>query len=171
MDGCRLANAAVNLQASLKSITYDLGVDVLSFGGTKNGLLFGEVIIFLQPNLAKDFEYIQKQGLQLASKMRFLTAQFIPYLKDNIWFRNAKHANEMCQYLAQSLAIYPEVTFAYPVETNQLFVYLPKEVIIRTKAQFPYYIWDETTNLIRLVTSFDTTPQEIAEFIHVGFKA
>lgn len=170
MDGCRLSNAAAHLQVSLKALTTDLGVDVLSFGGTKNGLLFGEVIIFLQPHLAKDFEYIQKQGLQLTSKMRFLSAQFIPYLEDNIWLRNAKQANDACSFLADQLSQQAGVSFAYPVETNHIFAYLPKEAIEKMQKKFPFYIYNPLSNLVRLVTSFDTTEQEIEEFIRLGFK-
>lgn len=168
MDGCRLVNAAAYLQTSLSALTTDVGVDVVSFGGTKNGLMFGEVIIFIQKPLAKDFDYIQKQGLQLASKMRYLSAQFIPYLKDGICFRNAKHANDMCLQLANHLQN-KKITFAYPVQTNQLFVYLSTELIAKTKTHCPYYTWDENTHLVRLVTSFDTTQDDIENFMRLGW--
>lgn len=164
MDGCRLANSAVTLNKSLKEITADVGLDALTFGGTKNGLLFGEAIVFFHDDLANEFEYIQKQGLQLHSKMRFLSAQFIPYLEKNIWYRNAKHANLMCQKLAEGLN-QKNIKLAYPVESNQLFAYFPKTVIDLTQSKMTYYVWNAETNLVRLVTSFDTKESEIEEFL------
>jgi len=168
IDGCRLANAAVSLGKSLKEITKDIGADVITFGGTKNGMLFGEAIIFFRKELADEFEYIQKQGLQLSSKTRFLSAQFIPYLEKNIWHKNALHANQMCLKLAEGLKKNPEIKLAYPVESNQIFAYFPKDVIDKTLDKIPYYVWDEQTNLVRLVTSFDTTESEIDKFIKLA---
>jgi threonine aldolase len=165
MDGCRLSNAAVSLKKSLKEITADVGVDVLSFGGTKNGLLFGESVIFFRKELAENFSYIQKQGLQLNSKMRFLSAQFIPYLEKNIWQRNATQANLMCHQLSERLLKRKDITLAHPVESNQLFAYFPKDVIEKTQTKFPYYILDDKTGLIRIVTNFDTTKKDIEEFV------
>ncbi len=121
MDGCRLPNAAAAMNTSLREITTDVGVGVLSFGGAKNGLLFGEAIIFFRKELAEEFEYIQKQCLQLHSKMRFISAQFIPYLEQNVWHKNAHHANLMCNKLWNGLSKLPKVKLAFPVETNQLF--------------------------------------------------
>lgn len=166
IDGCRLANAAVALGKSLKEITGDIGADVVTFGGTKNGMLFGEAIIFFNKKLAEEFEYIQKQGMQLASKMRFLSAQFIPYLEKNIWHRNALHANRLCKNLADGLEKIKEIKMAYPVESNQVFAYFPRTVIDYTQLQIPYYIWNEKNNLVRLVTSFDTTEKEVQEFLN-----
>jgi len=165
MDGCRLANAAVTLNCSLAALTHEIGIDVLSFGGAKNGLLYGEVVIFFKPKLAADFEYRQKQNLQLNSKMRFISAQFIPYLKDNLWHRYALHANHMCQRLADGLKQLTDVHLAYPVQTNQLFIHLPKLMIEATQKIYPFYLWDEKSNLARLVTSFDSTEQEVDHFI------
>lgn len=167
IDGCRLANAAVALEKSLKEITADIGADVVTFGGTKNGMLFGEAVIFFRKELAQEFEYIQKQGLQLASKMRFLSAQYIPYLEKNIWYRNALHANEMCQKLAEGLEKNKDIKLAYPVESNQLFAYFPQSVIDNTLATFSYYVWNDKTNLVRMVTSFDTTEAEVQEFLNL----
>lgn len=166
MDGCRLANAAVALKQSLKSLTAEAGVDVLSFGGTKNGLLFAEAIIFFRKDLALEFEYIRKQSLQLHSKMRFLSAQFIPYLRDRIWYRNAAHANEMSLLLAAGLSK-SNIVSAYPVETNQIFAYFSAETIAATQTIFPYYTWDEKTGLVRLVTSFDTSAEEVTQFLQL----
>ncbi len=165
MDGCRLANAAVTLNCSLKSLTVDVGVDALSFGGTKNGLLFGEMVIFFREDIAHEFEYIQKQGLQLASKMRFLAAQFIPYFEQAVWHKNASHANKMCLRLANGLQKNPSICLAHPVQSNQLFAHFTTEIIQATSAVFPYYIWDTNTNLVRLITSFDTTEDEVDRFI------
>lgn len=169
MDGCRLSNAAVSLQASLKNLTADVGVDVLSFGGTKNGLMFGEVVIFFRSDLAEEFEYIHKQGLQLLSKMRYLSVQFIPYLKDNIWHRNAEHANKMCQRIAQGLLNRSDIKLVYPIQTNQIFAVFPQSIIANTRYIFPYYVWDEKNNIIRLVTSFDTTIEDVDEFLRLAF--
>ncbi len=171
VDGCRLSNAAVALNKSLKEITADVGVDVLTFGGTKNGLLFGEAIIFFRKELAAEFEYIQKQGLQLNSKMRFLSAQFIPYLEKNIWQRNAAHANLMCQKLAQGLAKRADIKLAYPADSNLFFAYFPKSVIAATQAKFPYYLFNEKTGFIRIVTSFDTTDKDVDEFLALALEA
>ncbi|MBY0545486.1 MAG: beta-eliminating lyase [Gammaproteobacteria bacterium] len=166
MDGCRLANAAVSLNCSLKNLTADVGVDALSFGGTKNGLLFGEMIIFFREDIAQEFEYIQKQGLQLASKMRFLSAQFIPYFEQAIWHKNASHSNNMCIRLAEGLKNNPSIRLAHPVQTNQLFAHFTPELIKATSAISPYYVWDENTHLVRLITSFDTTEEEVDSFIY-----
>jgi len=165
MDGCRLGNAAIALGVSLKALTAEVGVDVLSFGGAKNGLLFGEVVIFFREELAKEFEYKRKQLLQLHSKMRFLSAQFIPYLENNIWHKNALQANLMCERLAGGLAKREDITFAYPVQSNQIFAYLPQSLIDKTQKIFPYYLWSEPSNLARFVTSFDTTLDEVDQFL------
>lgn len=169
MDGCRLANAAVSLGVELKKITQEMGVDVLSFGGAKNGLLFGEVIVFFDSKLANEFDYIQKQSLQLHSKMRFLSAQFIPYLEKNIWHRNAKHANDICQLLAAGLKK-SGIKFAYPVESNQIFAFFPDELITATQGKFPYYVWNKEANLVRLITSFDTTENDVNQFVNLILK-
>ncbi len=169
MDGCRLSNAAVYLNKSLKEITQEAGVDVLTFGGTKNGLMLGDAMVFLKPELAEEFAYVHKQNLQLNSKMRFISAQFIPYLKNNLWHRYASHANQMCQLLTQKLlALNIEgVRLAYPQETNQLFIYLPEKIIKQTQEIYPYYLWDKSQNLARLVTSFDTTKEDIEGFLRL----
>jgi len=167
MDGCRLANAAASLHTSLKALTADVGVDVLSFGATKNGLLFGEAVVFFRKELAQEFEYIQKQNLQLHSKMRFIAAQFIPYLEKKVWQKNAEHANAMCQLLAQGLANRNDIVFAYPVQSNQIFAYFSNALIKETKEAFQYHIWEPATNLARLVTSFDTTTEDVEQFLNL----
>ena len=171
MDGCRLSNAAAHLDVSLAALTRDIGVDVLSFGGTKNGLMFGEAIVFLRPELAAEFAYVHKQNLQLNSKMRFLAAQFIPYLKDQLWHRYASHANQMAQRLAKALFQLEGAKPAYPVQTNQIFAHLSDKIIQATQETYPFYIWDKKTNLVRLVTSFDTTEEDVDHFIELARHA
>ena len=171
MDGSRLANAAAYLNCSFADLTQKIGLDALSCGGTKNGLLYGEVIIFFKPELAENFEYQQKQNLQLNSKMRFISAQFIPYLKNDLWHRYAQHANEMCQRLANGLTALPGVRLAYPVQTNQIFIYLPESIIEATQKNYPFYLWDKKNNLARLVTTFDSTEQEVDHFIELAKAA
>jgi len=171
IDGCRLSNAAVALNKSLKEITTDIGADVVTFGGTKNGLLFGEAIIFLREEFSDHFSHIQKQGLQLNSKMRFLSAQFIPYLEKNIWQRNALHANLICHKLAERLIQINDIKLLYPIETNQLFAYFPKSVIQATQDKFRYYILDEKAGLVRIVTSFDTCENDVEEFVSLALTS
>ncbi len=167
MDGCRIYNAAVSLKRSLREITRDVGVDVLSLGGTKNGLMFGEAVVFFNQSLSKDFSYIHKQGLQLHSKMRYISAQFIPFFKDRLWHKYASRANDMCQYLAEKLAQRGISTFEYPVETNQIFVSLPKETLSRAQEQMPFYCFNEESGLARLVASFDTEKEEVDRFVEI----
>ena len=125
VDGARLANAAAALDLPLRALTTDAGVDVLSFGGTKNGLLLGDAIVFLRPELARDFLFIRKQSMQLASKMRFLAAQFDALLGGDLWHRNASHANAMARRLADAISAIDGAELAYPVEANGVFVTLP----------------------------------------------
>lgn len=164
MDGARLSNAAVALGCSLKEMTGDLGVDVLSFGGTKNGLMFGEAIIFFNKELGKDYKQVIKQNLQMNSKMRFMSSQFIPYVKENLWYTNAKHANDMATYFAQELKkIGIEPT--NEVKGNTIFIILPKDIIGEMQDYSYFYVWDENTGEIRLITSFDTTEEDVDRFI------
>ncbi|MGL6065364.1 MAG: threonine aldolase family protein [Fusobacteriaceae bacterium] len=164
MDGARLANAAVALGCSFKEMTGDLGVDVLSFGGTKNGLMCGEAVVFFNKSLAKDFKSIRKQNLQLISKMRFLSGQFIPYLKDNLWYECAKNANDIAKYLEKQLKnINIEIT--NEVLGNAVFAILPKEIIAPLQEFCHFYVWNTEKNEIRLVTSFDSTKEDVDIFI------
>lgn len=164
MDGARISNAAVALGCSFKEMTGDLGVDVLSFGGTKNGLMFGEALIFFNKELAKDFSWIRKQNLQLYSKMRFMSAQFIPYIKNNIWFECAKNANDIAQYLKLELEKI-EIPVTKEVLANAVFAILPKEIISELQKSFYFYIWNENIYEVRLVTSFDSTKEDVDNFI------
>jgi threonine aldolase len=164
MDGARLANAAVSLNLDFKTFTADAGVDVLSFGGTKNGMLFGESVIFFSPGLSENFRYTRKQGMQLASKMRFISAQFEVYLNEGIWRINAMHANKMAQLLAEKVGCIPGVHITQKVEANAVFAIIPEEIIKPLQDQYFFYIWDESRNEVRWMTSFDTTADDINNF-------
>ncbi len=164
MDGARIANAAAALNCGLKEISLDAGVDVLSFGGTKNGLLAGEAVIFLNPELGKYFPYIRKQGMQLASKMRFFSAQFEALLEDSLWLKNGAHANRMAQLLAKEVATIPGVQITRKVEANAVFAILPTKIIPLIQKDWFFYIWDEKLSEVRWMTSFDTTEEEVHQF-------
>ncbi|MDO5570303.1 MAG: low specificity L-threonine aldolase [Bacteroidales bacterium] len=167
MDGARLANAAVFLNTDLRSITTNCGIDILSFGGTKNGLMIGEAVVVLNPNLAASAKFIRKQSAQLASKMRYLSCQFIPYLQENIWRENAIKANQSAQYFKDALSEFPEIEFTQKVETNALFLKMPKTWIDEMLNKYFFYFWNEDNNEIRLVTSFNSTKEDIDGFIDV----
>lgn len=165
VDGARLANAAVALGCSFREMTTDLGVDCLSFGGTKNGLLMGEAAIILNPELDVDLKYRRKQMGQLCSKMRFMAAQFEAYLTTGLWQRNATHSNRMAQLLYSHLHDIPEVQVVYPVQVNSVFVRLPHEVWTGLQNDYFFYDWDEDDNVVRWMCSFDTTEEDIVQFV------
>ena len=165
MDGARIANAVAVLDVSLKELTVDCGVDVLSFGGTKNGLMMGECVVVFNPKLAREAKFYRKQSAQLASKMRYLSCQFTAYLTDGLWLKNAIHANEMAKLLYAGLRKYPEIHFTQKVESNQLFLTMPRALINKMLESYFFYFWNEEANEIRLVTSFDTTKEDVDEFI------
>src|SRR6267142_5080418 len=165
MDGARVANAAVSLNASFKEITRDAGVDVISFGGAKNGMMYGEAVVFFDKTLAKDFKYTRKQGAQLPSKMRFISAQFAALLANNLWRQNAQHANRMAQLLGSELARIPQIRITQKVEANGVFAIVPKKYVAVLQKKYFFYVWNEETSEVRLMTSFDTTEADIADFI------
>lgn len=165
MDGARIANACAALHLSLKELTVDCGVDVLSFGGTKNGLMMGECVVVFNDALKAEARFVRKQSAQLASKMRYLSCQFTAYLTDNLWLKNATHANAMASRLYEALKPLPGVCFTQKAESNQLFLTMPRVVIDRMLQSYFFYFWDEANDEIRLVTSFDTTEEDIAQFI------
>ncbi|MBN2611965.1 MAG: low specificity L-threonine aldolase [Bacteroidales bacterium] len=165
MDGARLANAAVSLGTDMKTISADAGVDILSFGGTKNGLLFAESVIFFNNKLAGDFKYIRKQGMQLASKMRFISSQFEAYLNDNLWKKNAAHANRMAQLLYKEVSGIEWVKVTQKVESNGVFAIIPKEIIPLLQKEYFFYVWDEDKSEARWMTSFDTEEEDIYGFV------
>jgi threonine aldolase len=164
MDGARLSNAAVSLELSFRDFTVDAGVDVLSFGGTKNGLMMGEAVIFFNSELSRYTKYYRKQAAQLYSKMRFVGAQFIPYLKDGIWKKNAAHANNMAKLLENRLSKIPAIKITQKVESNGVFAILPKELIPILQKEYFFYTWDESRGEVRWMTSFDTTDEDVIGF-------
>ena len=165
MDGARLANAAVALNCSFKDMTTDAGVDVLSFGGTKNGLMIGESVVYLNPELAKEYKFRRKQGLQLCSKMRFLAVQFEAYLQTGLWRRNAEQSNRMAQLLYSMVKDIPQVKVVYPVQVNGVFVQLPRKVWTELQKQYFFYDWDMDKDVVRWMCSFDTTEDDIRNFV------
>lgn len=168
MDGARIANAAVSLGLEFKKFTKDVGVDILSFGGTKNGMMYGEAIIFLNKELGKDFKYVRKQGMQLSSKMRFISAQFERYLTNDLWKKNARHSNNMAQLLASKIEEIPQIKITQKVQANGVFAIMPnREIINELMQEYFFYDWDESCNEIRWMTSFDTQEEDILDFVEL----
>lgn len=170
VDGARIANAAASLNVKLKAITRDAGVDILSFGGAKNGMMYGEAVVFFNQDLAKDFKYTRKQGTHLPSKMRFISAQFEALLTNDLWRQNAQHANRMAQLLAQQLEKVPQLRITQKVEANGVFALVPKRYVPLLQKKYFFYVWNEETSEVRLMTSFDTTEDDIAQFVSLVKK-
>ncbi len=164
MDGARIANAAASLNMSFKAFTRDCGVDLLSFGGTKNGLIMGEAVVFFKPELNNGFKYLRKQHMQLFSKMRFVSAQFKAYFKDDLWLTSANHANLMARLLKEKLEPVEQVEITRSVEANGVFAIIPKAWNEILQEKYFFYVWDEQTNEVRWMTSFDTTQEDIEHF-------
>lgn len=164
IDGARLSNAAVALNLSFKELTADCGVDIVSFGGTKNGMMIGEVIISFIQEANEELPYLRKQNNQLLSKMRFISGPFIPFLEQNLWYRNARKANQMAQYLYSKIKDHPQINVIYPVDTNALFVKLPPEIVAPLQEAFFFYPWNIKENTYRWMTCFDTTEKDIDLF-------
>jgi threonine aldolase len=171
VDGARIANAAVSLGQTLRQATRDLGVDVLSFGGTKNGILGGEAVVFFHPELSRDFLYLRKQNMQLASKMRFIAAQFEALLTNDLWRRSAEHANRMARLLENEVSTIPGVKVVWKVEANGVFVQVPREAIEKIKQHYFFYMWIEEESIVRWMCSFDTTEDDIHKFAKVVAEA
>ncbi len=165
VDGARISNAAAHMDSGFRKITRDAGMDVLSFGGTKNGMMYGEAIIFFRKELTNDFKYRRKQSMQLASKMRFISAQFLAYLNNNLWLKNATHANRMAKLLHDETSKIPGIKITQKVESNGVFAIIPPEIIAELQKEFFFYIWDEKKSEVRWMTSFDTTEDDIHDFI------
>jgi threonine aldolase len=165
VDGARLANASAHLGVSLREAAK--GADVLSFGGTKNGMMYGEAVVFLDPTLARDFKFVRKQGAQLPSKMRFVAAQFNALLTEDLWLRNAEHANLTARALAEEVARIPRMKLTQPVETNAVFALMPREAVARVRERFFFYVWNQQISEVRLMCSFDTTEEDVREFAGV----
>jgi len=165
MDGARLCNAAAFLKTGLHEISGACGVDVLSFGGTKNGMMYGETVVFFDKDLAKHFEFIRKQGMQLTSKMRYISAQFSAFLADDLWLRNASHANKMAQLLAEKLKNIPSVKITQKVEANMVYAIIPNRCITKLQKQYYFHRFNERTCEVRLMCSFTTQPQDVLSFV------
>jgi threonine aldolase len=164
MDGARISNATVAQQLTLRQATRDLGLDVLSFGGTKNGLMGVEAVVFCRPELARDFLYTRKQGMQLASKMRYLSVQMEALLTNDLWQRNAAHANRMAKLLEQEMKKIPKLKIVYPVDANGVFARIPREAIAKIQERYFFYVWNEEESVVRWMCSFDTTEEDVQEF-------
>ena len=165
LDGARIANAAVSLGVDVGAFGRDAGVDVLSFGGTKNGALGAEAVVTFRPESDTSLRFIRKQSMQLSSKMRFVAAQFVALFTDDLWKRSAAHANAMAARLGAGAAAVPGVTLAHPVQANGVFAVLPSAVTEAMQAEWPFYVWDETAGVVRWMASFDTTESDVDLFV------
>jgi threonine aldolase len=182
MDGARIANAAASLGQTLRQATRDLGVDILSFGGTKNGMMGGEAVVFFNQGfnnqrpganreLSRDFLYLRKQGMQLASKMRFIAVQFEALLTDDLWRRSAEHANQMARLLEKEISRIPKVKVVWKVEANGVFAQIPRHAIEKIKERYFFYTWMEEESIVRWMCSFDTTEEDVRDFAQVVAEA
>lgn len=164
LDGARISNAVASLGVGLKEATVDCGIDIMSFGGTKNGLMFGEAVLIFNDNLKTSAPYFHKQTSQLFSKNRYIAAQFIALLKNDLWKTMAEHSNTMARLLESELRKIAEITITQNVDANGVFVILPREITPTLQEKYPFYVWNNETNECRLMCSFDTTAEEIQEF-------
>ena len=171
MDGARISNAAAGLGQTLRQATRDLGVDVLSFGGTKNGIIGGEAVVFFNRRLSPDFLYLRKQGMQLASKMRFIAAQFEALLSNDLWRRSAEHANRMARLLENEISRIPGIKIVWKVEANGVFAKVPANAITRIRERYFFYMWIEKESIVRWMCSFDTTEEDVKDFAKVVAEA
>src|SRR2546423_782973 len=164
VDGARIANAAAALGLGLREATGDLGVDGLSFGATKNGALGAEAVLFFNPELAANFKFYRKQGMQLASKMRFIAAQFEALFTNDLWLQNARHANRMAQLLKREVSKIPQVKIVYGVEANGVFAQIPRKAIAKLQKRYFFYVWNEAQSVVRWMCSWDTSADDVKQF-------
>lgn len=164
MDGARISNAAASLETGFREFTVAAGVDILSFGGTKNGMMYGEAVVFMSEEFAYDFKYLRKQGMQLASKMRYIAAQFERFLDEEVWLKNASHANRMARVLEAEVMKIDGIRITQPVQSNAVFAILPKEFIPILQEAFFFYVWNEATGEVRWMCSYDTTEEDVINF-------
>lgn len=164
MDGARLCNAAASLNVEMKEITTNAGVDILSFGGTKNGMMFGDAVVFFDKKLGKNFEFIRKQGMHLTSKMRFISVQFEALLSDDLWLKNAKHANRMAQLLYNEVKDIPQIKITQKVQANAVFASLPANIITRLQKKYAFHVTNEQTSEVRWMCSFNTSKEDVINF-------
>lgn len=165
MDGARISNAAVSLGCSLKRMTRDAGIDVLSFGGTKNGMILGEAVVCFRPELSEGLKFVRKQSMQLASKMRYVSAQFDAFFEESLWRDLAAHSNLMAQRLASGLSGIPGVELTQAVQANAVFPRMPRAMLDELLKDWYFYVWDEPSRVARLMCSFDTTESDVLEFV------
>lgn len=165
VDGARLANAAAHLGTTLGALTTDIGVDMVSLGGTKNGLLFAEAVVTTSPQVAEDLRYLRKMDLQLASKMRFLSAQLLAMYEGDLWLRSARHANAMAARLAAGAGALAGVQITQPVQANGVFAVVPMMAAEVVRRHFRFYDWDHFRGEVRWMCSFDTTPEDVDTFV------
>jgi len=165
MDGARLSNAAAYLKTDMKKITADAGVDILSFGGTKNGTMLTEAVVFFDKKLSKNFEYIRKQGMQLASKMRFMSVQFEEFLSNNLWLKNAEHANKMAQYLYKEVKNIKGIKITQKVQSNGVFVIVSDKILNKLQKKYNFHVLNHKTGEVRWMCSFNTKKEDIKKFV------
>jgi threonine aldolase len=164
VDGARIANAVAAQGVNLRQATRDVGIDVLSFGATKNGALGAEAVVFFNPELAANFKFYRKQGMQLASKMRFVSAQFQALFAGDLWLQNARHANRMAQLLKREVSKIPQVKIIYNVEANGVFAQIPRKAIAKLQKRYFFYVWNEAQSVVRWMCSWDTNADDVKQF-------
>ncbi|MFD6416071.1 threonine aldolase family protein [Streptomyces sp. NPDC060194] len=165
LDGARIANAAASLDVPMRAFTNAVGVDVLSYGGTKNGMVFGESVVVLNPDAVRAMKHLRKMSMQLASKMRFISVQLEALLAKDLWLRNARHSNAMARRLADGVRAVGGVEILYPVQANAVFARLPHDVSVRLQERYRFYFWDEATGVVRWMCSFDTREEDVDGFV------
>lgn len=165
LDGARIANAAASLDVPMRTFTNTVGVDVLSYGGTKNGMMFGEAVVVLNPDAVRQMKHIRKMSMQLASKMRFVSVQLEALLAKDLWLRNARHGNAMARRLAAGVRETDGVEILYPVQANAVFARLPHDVTRRLQERYRFYFWDEAAGDVRWMCSFDTQEEDVDGFL------
>lgn len=165
MDGSRISNAVASLKTTLAATTKDVGIDFLSFGGTKDGMMLGDAVVFFNKELSKDFKFIRKQGMQLVSKMRFISAQFIALLTDDLWLKNAQHANAMAKLLYDEIKKIPEIKIGKEIQANAVFAIVNPKLIPLLQEKYFFYVWNEAISEVRWMTSWDTTEKDVHDFV------
>ena len=165
MDGARLCNAAASLNVEMKEITTNAGVDILSFGGTKNGMMFGDAVVFFDKKFGKNFEYIRKQGMHLTSKMRFISVQFEALLSDDLWLKNAKHANRMAQLVYSEVKDIHQIRITQKVQGNAVFASLPAKIVTKLQKKYAFHVTNEQTSEVRWMCSFNTSKEDVMDFV------
>jgi len=166
LDGTRISNAVASLNVPVKTCTADCGVDIMSFGGTKNGMMIGEALLIFNPELSKNAQFIRKQTTQLYSKMRFIAAQFIAVLETDLWLKMAQHSNRMAKILEQEIRDIEQIKITQPVDANGVFALIPPDIAEPLQKEYFFYLWDEIRCEARWMCSFDTTEEDVHAFVH-----